>query len=1452
MSIDFEIIGIGASAGGLEAIEALLTRIPPDTGKAFIVIQHLSPDFKSFMPEILSRKTEMKIPQIKDGIQVKPNHIYLIPPKKNLTLDGNSITLCDIERSKVPNKPIDLFFQSLAQELGPKATAIVLSGTGSDGSIGIQAVKKTGGKIYVESPDSARFDGMPSSAIATRCVDFVGTPEDIAVKLGGSLKPSRLEKAEQAALPDIEDSDRYMLLHLIQEHYGVNFGQYKIATVNRRIDRRLQELKLPSLQRYLEYIKANPKEIALLYYEMLIGVTQFFRDKEAFQYLEKEVIPKIVTEARDEIRIWVPGCASGEEAYSLAILIQEEKQKQASHVAYKIFATDIDDVILSQAAAGIYPKEIEEDIPEERLKNYFKVYRQSYKISSEIRKSVVFARHNVLVDPPFTKLDLVSCRNLLIYLGEDAQSSVRSSFCLALRDSGFLFLGPSEAIGKFERIFEPLNKKWKIFRKFSSQKIPRDFHYQVMKQGSAFAYNRVAGLSSQERQKGLNINTAMHALLQAYVPPSILVTEDLSLLHVFGDMGMHLHFKPGQTNLNLSNMLDERLLSAVSITIQRVKKQHRPVNYSNIAITYDTETSLFDLIVRPVFLEKKSRSLFYLVAINKSKAEEIEANPHVSDQTEKRDKQANRNYSKEEADLLRGELRRTKEDLQSTIEELETTNEELQSTNEEMLAANEELQSTNEELHSVNEELYTVNAEYQNKIDELIQLSQDEDNLLKCTQIATVFLDAELKVRKFTPSVSTHFNLLPLDIGRPFSHITHNINIEDLNSKIESVLRNSKPLEIETAADDHYFFILRILPYQTEEKESDGVVLTFTDITDIKRASHHAMETARRAETVSKELTMRTLDLEQSAKKLEAMKDRYNRLFREIKIPIVIAEGQKSGKILDANHKALELFSLSIEELHLKKLTELFGREINYKYQQFFDDLALGKVEDTTYEFITETQLKSESKRVNIILSSIIVDDKPCVQAVIRDITEESELREIKEEAEQARRSTHFKSKFLANMSHEIRTPLNSLLGMSELLSETPLSSDQSNYCNNIVRAGETLLNIVNDILDLSKIESGEMPLESIEFDLKKSVEEVFELLKTKAIEKGLDFNLYFSTDTPRFVIGDSTRIKQVLFNLVNNAIKFTKQGSISLNVDSTVNNNNANIKFIVADTGIGIPKEYHQAIFHSFNQADSSMTRRFGGTGLGLAIVKSLAEMMNGHIDLISEEGQGTTITVSINLEPSSRKQIKGQVLLVSKSKNIRDSIQDQLIPHDYKCLTISDPQQACKETENSNFDVIIYDLHDTAQDGLDFFAKLRALGTNGAFILLTERDENLSFSQAKEVNLFDVIFKPIETKALVASLNKAISKIKEVNFHLMLEENLKNVPALEILVVEDVHYNRSMIEAFLSQTPFKLTFAENGKVALDLFKSKPFHIVLMDIQMPIMDGHEATKEIRKYETFA
>lgn len=1449
MSIDFEVIGIGASAGGLEAIEALLTRIPPNTGKAFIVIQHLSPDFKSFMPEILAQKTEMQIPVIEDGIKIKPNLIYLIPPKKNLTLNGESLSLHDIERTKVPNRPIDLFFESLAS-LGTKAVAVVLSGTGSDGSLGIQAIKHHGGKVYVESPESARFDGMPTNAIATNCANFVGTPEEIAVKLRGSFLPHRMGLTSESPGPVHEESDRYKILHLIQEHYGVNFGHYKIATVNRRIDRRLQELKLSSLHKYLNYIRKNPKEISYLYYEMLIGVTQFFRDEEAFLSLANVVIPKLVKEAEEEIRIWVPGCASGEEAYSIAILVHEETIRQKSDISVKIFATDIDDIVLSKAASGVFTKEALAGVSKQRIEEYFMVFQDAYKISPRIRKSVVFARHNVLVDPPFTKLDLISCRNLLIYLGEQAQSAVRSSFCLALKESGFLFLGPSEAIGKFEVIFEQINKRWKIFRKVSSQRIPRDFQYQVLKQRGSFAYNRQTGLGSEDRQKDISINRAMNALLQAYVPPSILITEDLNLLHVFGDMGMHLHFKPGQTNLNLSNMLDERLLSAISITIQRVKKQNRPISYTNIAIDYGNETNLFDLLVRPVYLEKKSQTSLFLAAISESKtpADSIELANNSTSSSENNSKHPESNYSKEEADLLRDELRRTKEDLQATIEELETTNEELQSTNEEMLAANEELQSTNEELHSVNEELYSVNAEYQNKIEELIQLSQDEANLLECTQIATVFLDSELRVRKFTPSISAHFNLLPLDVGRPFSHITHNIKVDDFDTKLKEVLETSKTIEIETSSGDHYF-ILRLLPYMTGENTSDGVVLTFTDINEIKRASQNALETAQKAEAVSKELQKRTSDLELSAHKLQAMKDLYDRLFREIKIPIIIAESSEDGKIIDANYKALDLFTVSLDEMRLRKLPELLGDKLVHKFSQIFKELQNNDKGEAVYEFRTEIELRKIPRMVNIILSSIILDEKSCIQMVLRDITEENELQAMKEEAEQARRSTHFKSKFLANMSHEIRTPLNSLLGMSELLNETKLSSAQANYCQSILKAGETLLGIVNDILDLSKIESGEMSIERIEFDLNKIVEDVHDLLKTKAADKGLEFNLQFGENVPRFVIGDSIRIKQILINLLNNAIKFTERGEVSLSIRARFNNDNVNIKFIVADTGIGIPKKYHKSIFHSFNQADSSMTRRFGGTGLGLAIVKSLTEMMNGTIELSSEENKGTTFTIGVDLEAGSKKSHKGRILLISTNGPIIDTISKCLAKYQYECTTIDDSQSALQEIQHSKYDVILHDFHGKSQNDLDLFAKLRSLGVTSAFVLITEKGNNLSFSKAKEVDLFDVISTPIDPDNLFTVLSDAVSKVRDSNFDLMLQENLNNIPALDVLVVEDVHYNRTMLEAFLSDTPFNLTFAENGKQALECSKEKSFDVILMDIQMPIMDGYEATKEIRKHE---
>lgn len=847
------VIGIGASAGGLESIETFFRSMPTDTGMAFVIIQHLSPDFKSFMPEILSRKSKMRCSSVSQETIIRANEIYFLPPKKNLVIENGHLVLSKIEppvERGVPNKPIDMFFSSLAQETDREVVAIILSGTGSDGARGILDVHNAGGRIYVESPESAKFDGMPNAAIATKQADFIGTASEIAINLAGIH--SQQESVRQTALEDLHGTPKQKILQLVNERYGVDFTQYKIPTIQRRLDKRATEVQVEDIEEYLKYIFENPEEISHLYYELLIGVTHFFRDQQAFDVLLTEAIPSILAHKRlnEEIRIWVCGCASGEEVYSIAFSFFEVIRKSGKRCDFKIFATDIDDYILTKAADGIYTAAQLQSIDPDWVDRYFERVGNDFKIRAFVRKSIVFARHNVLTDPPFMNIDLVSCRNLLIYFDDKAQRRALSTFFFSLVKNGVLFLGPSEHLGKFDTGYTAINKQWNLHRKTSSSGVPREMAVRFTPP------NRPAIKTTQplyegidERMRRSDLDQALELLLQAYIPPSILLNTELDVTHVFGDTGRYLYLKPGRTKLNIHNLGDEKLSTAISVSTQRAKKSGEAISYRNLvplATGESEEKNNLDVVVRPLTRRPDLKVVGFLASIGPAAGE-----PLLFERRKEVDlSQSDTNY----INLLETELRTTKENLQATIEELETTNEELQSTNEEMLASNEELQSTNEELHSVNEELYTVNSEYQGKIEELTRLTADEENLLKSTKIGTIFLDSMKRVRKFTPSISEYFKLISSDIGRPLDHISSVHEFDGLMTEIDHVLVSGDSKEFERTTSEAKTFLIRIHPYRTEYETADGVVITFVEITKVKEAEKIIQEKAQALARSNQEL----------------------------------------------------------------------------------------------------------------------------------------------------------------------------------------------------------------------------------------------------------------------------------------------------------------------------------------------------------------------------------------------------------------------------------------------------------------------------------------------------------------------------------------------------------------------------------------------------------------------
>jgi two-component system CheB/CheR fusion protein len=825
-------VGIGASAGGLEAIESFFTRMPPVSGLAFIVVQHLAPDYKSLMVELLSKKTEMKVHRAEDGMVVDANHIYLIPPKKNLTIFHGKLLLKDQEPNRGINLPIDIFLRSLAEDQSERAVAVILSGTGSDGTRGVRAVKEFGGMVMVQTPESARFDGMPRAAISTGVADFILPSEDMPDQLMAFVDHpyAAREKRSETLLSDEDSMTR--IFSELREKTKVDFTYYKPSTITRRIERRMTVNRIDDLRDYVRYIQTYPGELMTLYRELLIGVTSFFRDPEAMNELATACLPDILhRELNREIRFWVSGCSTGEEAYTIAILAKEAMEKEKISRDIKIFATDIDRDAIVAAGNGVYPESIAADLSPQLLGKYFYKKDDNYQIARHIREMVVFAQHNLVKDPPFTNTDLVSCRNLLIYLQPILQQKALEMFNFSLNTQGLLFLGSSETIGDMTDCFDTVHARYRIYRsKGKTLSLQKDLAVSIKGQ-TLYRSPPFPVRHRSPRYSAPDDNQMIRGFLDLvaaqYFPLSVIVNEQMEILHVIGNTEGYFSVPSGRMHYDITRMAAKDLAIPLATGIQKVFRTREEITYNNIRLSKVDATHNIRMRIVPMPW-KKGYEQMAAVFFEESRPEsgtdlKLGASYDLGEE------------AKQRMQDLEQELQFARENLQATIEELETSNEELQATNEELLSSNEELQSTNEELQSTNEELFTVNSEYQKKIIELTELNNDVDNLLTSTQIGTLLLDENLEIRRFSPEIKRIFHIMEKDVGRPITHLSHRFVDFDLVETVRIVLGNNQLIEKNVQAEDGRNYLTRTIPYQIGENRFSGAMLTFVDITDLKR-----------------------------------------------------------------------------------------------------------------------------------------------------------------------------------------------------------------------------------------------------------------------------------------------------------------------------------------------------------------------------------------------------------------------------------------------------------------------------------------------------------------------------------------------------------------------------------------------------------------------------------------
>ncbi|WP_345322240.1 chemotaxis protein CheB [Novipirellula rosea] len=1313
-SSGFFVVGIGASAGGLEALEAFFYAMPSDSGMAFVVVQHLSPDFKSHMEELLARQTTITIHRVESGVVVQPNSIYLIPPKKEMIISSGKLLLTDRSSDRSLIHPIDQFFTSLATDRGKESIAVILSGTGSDGSRGLVDVSDAGGLVFAQDEASAKFNGMPMSATETGKVDLVLPPAAIAEALvkysceGISREKLMEEDLAFSTMPGVEQ-----ISTLLNHKYGLDFAFYKPGTVGRRINRRIALLGLDSIETYAAFLATNEVELSKLYEDLLIGVTKFFRDVEAFETLQRQVISKLVREATEEpIRIWVAACASGEEAYSIAILFDEEIRKSNRQIEIKIFATDAHQGSLQTAAKGIFPPESLSEMTDDRCNRYFIRASDGYHVTRALRNNIVFAAHNLINDAPFTQMDLVTCRNMLIYLQPAAQRKALGMFHFALKLSGTLFLGPSESTGELSDEFKAIDSKWRMYVKRRDVRLPVGMKAPIGRRSERLPHVTLPTPMPRSNRVDQELIATYDQVLAKMMPCSILVSELGDILHVFGGAERYLKGRGGRPTNHLLEAIDKSLRTSVSVAWHHAMKKSDAIR--NASTTFDSHDGQEDvrITVTPMSDDNSGPNNF-LIAIEKTGTSIKHLDPlDVSTQEMHRTR----------VEGLETELRYSQENLQSALEEMETSNEELQASNEELVASNEELQSTNEELHSVNEELYTVNAEHQRRVEELAVANDDMDNLLATTRVGVIFLDKDLYIRRFTPEIARVFHLSNQDTGRSMGHFSHVLNRPDLTDELHEVIRTHEELEMKATDQSGNHFLLRVLPYRSGDT-TEGLVLTLIDISSLVAAEA--------------EIHLQKLAIESAINGIVITDP------KQEDDPIVYANqgfldltGFDREEVIGHNCRFLQCDETDEDAVEQIRESLASGNPIRIPLlnrrkdgRQFWNDLSITPVRDAKGEI------------VNFV-------------GVHHDVTDQMKAQKRLEEANRAaQQSSDAKSSFLATMSHELRTPLTAVLGFAEILRNESDDPGYQEKIDTIRRNGSYLLALLNDILDLSKIEAGKLTFGRTSINVRSVLKEVEILMQMRATEACVPLRFDLHKPLPAGVTADEVRVRQIIVNLLSNAIKFTEDGEVV--VDAILREEGscdgesvpARLEISVTDTGIGISKSQLAKLFTPFNQAKKQTTRHAGGTGLGLSICKRLAEGMGGTIKVESELGKGSRFTLCLPVtqeqsrrlisegeqadaekeqRPTNFPTIHSRILLADDRRDVWQVGKHFLEKCGAEVAIAENGKLAVEMTEQASnegrpFELILMDMQMPVMDGRRAVANIRELGYKTPIIAMT-----------------------------------------------------------------------------------------------------------------------------------
>jgi two-component system CheB/CheR fusion protein len=1347
----FPVVGLGASAGGLEALRQLFAHVPAESNMGFVVIQHLDPDRPSLLTKVLEGVTHFRVIEATSGMRVEPMRVHVIPSGSDLAIRDGCLELVRRQRTGSLHLPIDAFFRSLAEDSKDRAIGVVLSGSGADGTVGLRAIKAAGGISIAQQPESAQFRSMPESAIAAGVADFVGCPEKIAGELARlSHHPYVVAwgAAEADAPAPGEDRGLAAVLALVREQAGLDFSGYKRTTVQRRIERRMALRHASTMDEYAQALPGDPGEAKALAQDMLIHVTALFRDPDAFEALKEHVFEPLVRRRTDDesIRIWVPGCSTGEEAYAVTICLLETLEGQTKAPSVKVFGSDLSDQAIETARLGRYSEAALADVAPERLSRFFERIDGGYRIGKQIRDLVVFVKHNLTRDPPFAKLDLISCRNVLIYFDAELQRRVIPMLHYCLSKQGHLFLGKSETIAGFRDLFTAVDKEQRIFVKTGES---TRLAYPLPT-GREAEVKTITILPSERHQPAREAQTqADHLLLARYAPPGVIVNDRMDVVQFRGRTGAYLEPAPGQPQANVLRMARAGLAAHLHEAIEHAKAQSSTVRKEGLRIEDGDETRIIHLEVIPLTPLPSSAERHYLVLFEETAP--AAKRQRLAERPEEPEPLAEETAA--EAERLKAELTATKDYLQSLVSEHQSSTDELAAANEELVAANEELQSTNEELQSAkeelqstNEELGTVNDQLRSRNQELDEVASDLVNVLASVEIPVIIVDLQLRVRRFTPTMKRLARFIPEDVGRPIDDLKLKLQVHDLPVRIKDVIDGLAPREWEVQDQDGCWFRMQIRPYRAADNRLDGAVLSFVDVDALK----HALSDA------------------------EGARDYARSIVETVTSALLVLDAKTH--VMSANDAFHEMFALSTSGAEEKSLFELGGG--------LFDEPAVHRALDealTKHTHFTDLELTLQTphrgrKVVTLTGRPLYGAVGPMILLAIDDVTAlralEEERAQLLESERQARveaeRANRAKDLFLATLSHELRTPLSTMLMSAQILKHVAKGDPRLERASvAIERSANAQTRLVDDLLDVSRIVSGKLRLDLGPVDLAAIVLEAVDIARPSAQAKALELSLRIEGEIG-VVFGDASRLLQVVGNLLTNAIKFTPHaGHVSVRLERI----DEKARLTVADDGVGIRPEVLPQLFSRFFQADSSVTRSHGGLGLGLSIVRHLVEVHQGEVHAESSgEGTGSTLIVTLplgiatgeNMSAETRataRDIRGvRVLLVEDDDDTREAFATMLTELGVEVRAVPSAAAGLAALDEYVPQVILSDIAMPGRDGFSFIEEVRSrepeqggrVPAAALTALASDEDRQRAFQAGFQLH----IAKPVDASRLAAAV--------------------------------------------------------------------------------------------------